>query len=85
MKNRQRKWKIKSASAGLELEVTDGGVNGAVVRHLLSGGAVDRDGRLSVGDYVVGFNGENLRNYNSAQVKAAVRRVSLGGNIKKVR
>lgn len=55
----------------------DQGTNGCIVKSVSSTGAVAKDGRLQVGDYVVAMNNESLRHVSSAQVRAILRRATL--------
>ena len=63
--------------AGVNVETVDKGVNGCVVKSLTPEGAVQKDGRLQPGDYIVSINNESLRRITNAQAKAILRRTSL--------
>jgi len=69
----------RMSSVGLSVEALDGAVNGCIVRSVGepgTAGAVAKDGRLSVGDFVVGVNDDNLRHVTTAQAHAAILRQS---------
>lgn len=66
--------------SGLTLESVDKGMNGCVVKTVAPGGAVAKDGRIQVGDYVVTINNETLRRITNAQARAILRRASLLGS-----
>ncbi|KAK7495863.1 hypothetical protein BaRGS_00012853 [Batillaria attramentaria] len=68
-----------SEQLGLTVETVDKGVNGCVVK-AISKGAVSKDGRLQVGDYIVSINNESLRRITNAQARAILRRTSLLSN-----
>lgn len=68
-------------SAGLTVESEDNGVNGCVVTSLAPSGAIFKDGRVQVGDYVVAINNESLRHVTSAQARAILRRSALQSEI----
>ena len=71
---------IKIVLAGLSVETVDKGVNGCVVKSITPGGAVEKDGRLQLGDYIVSINNESLRRITNAQARAILRRTSLLSN-----
>ena len=62
------------------METVDKGVNGCVVKGITPGGAVEKDGRLQLGDYIVSINNESLRRITNAQARAILRRTSLLSN-----
>ena len=66
--------------AGLGVETKDKGVNGCIVKSITPGGAVQKDGRLKLGDYIVSINNESLRRITNSQAKAILRRTSLLSN-----
>lgn len=68
---------LLSLSAGVTVETVDRGVNGCLVKTITKGGAVDKDGHLQVGDYIVSINNESLRHITNAQARAILRRTSL--------
>ncbi|XP_066510368.1 multiple PDZ domain protein [Hoplias malabaricus] len=53
--------------------------SGVIVRSVVTGGAISKDGRLAVGDAIVAINGEPTTNLTSAQARALLRRHSLFG------
>jgi len=59
------------------VESVDQGVNGCVIKTISANGALHRDGRLQLGDYVVAINNESLRHVSSAQARAILRRAAL--------
>ena len=68
-----------SRVAGLTVESTDKGVNGCIVKTLSPNGAIVKDGRILVGDYVLTVNNESMRRITNAQARAILRRASLLG------
>lgn len=62
---------------GLDLEVVEKGVNGAIVRRVVPDGVVHRDGRLQVGDYVLSVNNESMRRITNSQCRSIMRRTQL--------
>ena len=62
---------------GLTVESVDKGINGCLVKSLVETGAVARDGRISVGDYITLINNESMRRITNAQARAILRRASL--------
>jgi ATP-dependent protease HslVU (ClpYQ) peptidase subunit len=49
------------------------------VKALNPSGAVGKDGRIQLGDYVVAINNESMRRITNAQARAIIRRASLQG------
>eukprot|EP00118_Oscarella_pearsei_P000868 m.6002 g.6002 ORF g.6002 m.6002 type:complete len:1738 (+) comp14693_c0_seq1:214-5427(+) len=70
---------IQKGNTGLGLSVAGGGDTGVMVKNILKGGAVGRDGRISVGDRIVEVNGEKLEGVSGARARAILRRSSLSG------
>jgi len=64
---------------GLTVETTDKGVNGCIVKTLSPNGAVAKDGRIVVGDYILTVNNESMRRISNAQARAILRRACLLG------
>ncbi|XP_015791818.1 multiple PDZ domain protein isoform X2 [Tetranychus urticae] len=62
---------------GLTLELADRGINGLVVKALAHHGAIYKDGRVQLGDYLVAINNESLRNVTNSQARAVLRRAQL--------
>lgn len=62
---------------GVNLESGDDGMSGMVVTELTSSGALAKDGRVAVGDYVTAINNESLRHVSQAQAKSILGRVQL--------
>ena len=54
-------------------------MNGCVVKQVLPGGAIEKDGRIIVGDYILTINNESMRRITNAQARAILRRASLLG------
>lgn len=52
---------------------------GMLIRSVLQGGSISRDGRLGVGDLILAINGEPTTNLSNAQARAMLRRHSLVG------
>ncbi|GAB6026518.1 hypothetical protein CHUAL_012941 [Chamberlinius hualienensis] len=71
------KLKKGSDSLGLELEVVEKGINGAIVRRIVPNGVVHKDGRLQVGDYVLSVNNESMRRITNSQCRSIMRRTQL--------
>ena len=71
--------RIKKGSdpLGVNVEVVDGGINGVVITSVTRGGAIHRDGRLRMGDYLVSVNHETMRFATNAQARAILRRTQL--------
>lgn len=57
--------------------MADRGVNGMIIKKLSRTGAVYRDGRILVGDYLLEINHESLRNITNSQARAILRRAQL--------
>lgn len=64
------------------MESGDQGVNGCIVQSIAPTGAVAKDGRLQIGDYIVAMNNEGLRHVSSAQVRAILRRAALQTDVR---
>ncbi|XP_065834941.1 multiple PDZ domain protein-like isoform X2 [Oscarella lobularis] len=69
---------IQKGNTGLGLSVA-GSDKGVLVKSVLKGGAIGRDGRISVGDRIVEVNGEKLEGVTGAKARAILRRSSLSG------
>uniref|UniRef100_A0A3B3D392 Multiple PDZ domain protein n=1 Tax=Oryzias melastigma TaxID=30732 RepID=A0A3B3D392_ORYME len=52
---------------------------GMLIRSIIHGGSISRDGRLGVGDLILAINGEPTTNLSNAQARAMLRRHSLIG------
>lgn len=52
---------------------------GMLIRSIIQGGSISRDGRLGVGDLILAVNGESTANLTNAQARALLRRHSLIG------
>lgn len=48
-----------------------------IVKALNPNGAIKKDGRLNLGDYLTAINNENLRNVTNSQARAILRRAQL--------
>ncbi|XP_077058121.1 multiple PDZ domain protein isoform X3 [Siphateles boraxobius] len=67
-----------SSSLGMTVcAVKDGA--GMLIRSIIHGGSISRDGRLGVGDLILAINGEMTGNLTNAQARAMLRRHSLIG------
>ncbi len=53
--------------------------SGMIIRSVVHGGSISKDGRLGVGDGIVAINGESTTNLTNAQARAMLRRHSLIG------
>lgn len=63
---------------GMTVESVDKGINGCVVKSITVG-AVGKDGRIQVGDFIISVNNESMRRITNAQARAILRRASLLG------
>lgn len=63
----------------MTVEAIDKGVNGCAVKQIQAGGAIEKDGRIQLGDYILTINNESLRGITNAQARAILRRASLLG------
>lgn len=52
---------------------------GMIVRSVINGGSISRDGRIHVGDCILAINKESTANLTNAQARAMLRRHSLLG------
>lgn len=52
---------------------------GMLIRSIIHGGSISRDGRLGVGDLILAINGEPTGNLTNAQARAMLRKHSLIG------
>ena len=68
---------VLGGMAGLCVDSIDKGMNGCIVKSMSADGAVQRDGRVQLGDYVVSLNNESMRNITNAQARAILRRATL--------
>ena len=64
----------------MTVEATDKGFNGCVVKTLTKSGAVFKDGKIKVGDYIMSINNESMRRITNAQARVILRRMSLMNN-----
>jgi len=53
--------------------------SGIIIRSVVHGGSISKDGRLAVGDGIIAINGESSTNLTNAQARAMLRRHSLIG------
>ncbi|XP_030635323.1 multiple PDZ domain protein [Chanos chanos] len=67
-----------NSSLGMTVSAGKDGL-GIVIRSIIHGGSVSRDGRLGVGDLILAINGEPTANLTNAQARAMLRRHSLIG------
>ncbi|XP_060720245.1 multiple PDZ domain protein isoform X1 [Tachysurus vachellii] len=68
-----------NSSLGMTVSTVKDGV-GMLIRSVIHGGAISRDGRLRVGDLILAINGEATGNLTNAQARAMLRRHSLIGS-----
>ncbi|XP_074555026.1 multiple PDZ domain protein isoform X12 [Halichoeres trimaculatus] len=67
-----------NSSLGMTVSAMKDGL-GMLVRSIIHGGSISRDGRLGVGDLLLAINGEPTSNLTNAQARAMLRRHSLIG------
>ncbi|KAG5261282.1 hypothetical protein AALO_G00302150 [Alosa alosa] len=67
-----------NSSLGMTVSAVKDGL-GMLVRSIIHGGSISRDGRLGVGDFILAINGEPTANLTNAQARAMLRRHSLIG------
>ncbi|XP_056103104.1 multiple PDZ domain protein isoform X3 [Rhinichthys klamathensis goyatoka] len=67
-----------SSSLGMTVCALKDGA-GMLIRSIIHGGSISRDGRLGVGDLILAINGELTGNLTNAQARAMLRRHSLIG------
>ncbi|KAK7175906.1 hypothetical protein R3I93_000232 [Phoxinus phoxinus] len=67
-----------SSSLGMTVCALKDGA-GMLIRSIIHGGSISRDGRLGVGDLILAVNGELTGNLTNAQARAMLRRHSLIG------
>ncbi|KAJ8305992.1 hypothetical protein KUTeg_016537 [Tegillarca granosa] len=77
----EKKIKLKRATEqlGVVVEAVEKGVNGCQIKSISSDGAIAKDGKIKVGDYITTINNESLRRITNAQARAIIRRASLLG------
>uniref|UniRef100_H2LHB5 Multiple PDZ domain crumbs cell polarity complex component n=1 Tax=Oryzias latipes TaxID=8090 RepID=H2LHB5_ORYLA len=69
---------IMSYPKGMTVSAMKDGL-GMLIRSIIHGGSISRDGRLGVGDLILAINGEPTTNLSNAQARAMLRRHSLIG------
>ncbi|XP_047241396.1 multiple PDZ domain protein isoform X4 [Girardinichthys multiradiatus] len=67
-----------NCSLGMTVSAIKDGL-GMVIRSIIHGGSISRDGRLGVGDLILAINGEPTTNMTNVQARAMLRRHSLIG------
>ncbi|XP_076219206.1 multiple PDZ domain protein isoform X3 [Aptenodytes patagonicus] len=67
-----------NSSLGMTVSSNKDG-SGMIVRSVIHGGSVSRDGRIGVGDCILSINEESTTNLTNAQARAMLRRHSLIG------
>ncbi|XP_043953560.1 multiple PDZ domain protein isoform X7 [Gambusia affinis] len=67
-----------NCSLGMTVSAMKDGL-GMVIRSIIHGGSISRDGRLGVGDLILAINGEPTTNLSNVQARAMLRRHSLIG------
>ena len=67
-----------SFSIGMTVSANKDGL-GVIVRSVIHGGAISRDGRIAVGDCLLCINEESTISLTNAQARALLRRHSLIG------
>lgn len=66
------------SSSGMTVSTAKDG-SGMLIRSIIQGGSISRDGRLGVGDLILAINGEPTAHLGNAQARAMLRRHSLVG------
>ncbi|XP_072315432.1 multiple PDZ domain protein isoform X2 [Eucyclogobius newberryi] len=67
-----------TSSLGMTVSAVKDGL-GMLIRSIIHGGSISRDGRLGVGDLILAINGEPTANRTNAEARAMLRRHSLIG------
>uniref|UniRef100_A0A4W3JV72 Multiple PDZ domain protein n=1 Tax=Callorhinchus milii TaxID=7868 RepID=A0A4W3JV72_CALMI len=67
-----------NASLGMTVSASKDGL-GMIVRNIIHGGSISRDGRIGVGDCILAINGEPTTDLTNAQSRAMLRKHSLIG------
>ncbi|XP_071658728.1 multiple PDZ domain protein isoform X6 [Patagioenas fasciata] len=67
-----------NSSLGMTVSSNKDG-SGMIVRSIIHGGSISRDGRIGVGDCILSINEESTTNLTNAQARAMLRRHSLIG------
>lgn len=67
-----------SSPTGMTVSANKDGL-GVIVRSIIHGGAISRDGRIAVGDCILSINEESTISLTNAQARAMLRRHSLIG------
>ncbi|KAM4052814.1 multiple PDZ domain protein isoform 2-T2 [Anomaloglossus baeobatrachus] len=67
-----------NCSLGMTVSADKDG-SGMIVRSIINGGSISRDGRINVGDCILAINNESTANLTNAQARAMLRRHSLLG------
>ncbi|KAM4536535.1 multiple PDZ domain protein isoform 8-T8 [Odontesthes bonariensis] len=67
-----------NSSLGMTVSAVKDGL-GMLIRSIIHGGSISRDGRLGVGDLILAINGETTTNLTNVQARAMLRRHSLIG------
>uniref|UniRef100_A0A7N8X2C2 Multiple PDZ domain crumbs cell polarity complex component n=1 Tax=Mastacembelus armatus TaxID=205130 RepID=A0A7N8X2C2_9TELE len=67
-----------NSSLGMTVSAMKDGL-GMLIRSIIHGGSISRDGRLAVGDLILAINGEPTANLSNAQARSMLRRHSLIG------
>lgn len=65
---------------GITMESADKGVNGCTVQTMMRSGAVGKDGRIRLGDYLTQMNHECLRHATNSQARSILKRTNLIGD-----
>ncbi|XP_077331228.1 multiple PDZ domain protein isoform X6 [Lithobates pipiens] len=65
-----------NCSLGMTVSANKDGL-GMIVRSIINGGSISRDGRIHVGDCILAINNESTANLTNAQARAMLRRHSL--------
>ncbi|XP_051928492.1 multiple PDZ domain protein [Hippocampus zosterae] len=68
-----------NSSLGMTVSAMKDGL-GMLIRSIIHGGSISRDGRLGVGDLILAINGEPTAKLTNAQARAMLRRHSLIGS-----
>lgn len=55
----------------------DEGLNGCIINEIKDNGAVYKDKRLIIGDYILSVNNENMKKITNSTAKSIIKRASL--------
>ncbi|XP_067127955.1 multiple PDZ domain protein-like isoform X3 [Centruroides vittatus] len=64
-------------SLGLSVELVEKGINGMLVKSIAQNSAIEKDGNLAIGDYVLSVNNESMKKITKSQARAILKRAEL--------